>query len=125
MCLLIKKSDKILEATENIVCYKILEKFNKKYRTPFMEKYVQIRKTYHSEITTNIYGDMDMINLGLHSFKSLDGVKLYQEDNDIIVKCIIPKGSQYYLGTFGSSSTRSAESYASDTLTYVEIIKNK
>lgn len=35
---------------------------------------------------------------------------------DVVTKCIIPKGSKYYIGEFNNTI-----SYASDTLKYVQI----
>lgn len=73
---------------------------------------IKIGKTY----TSDLEKEDDRIEKGLHSFKSLGVAKKFSHNK--IVKCIIPKGSTYYIGKFGNFI-----SYASDKLTYVEIIK--
>ncbi len=81
------------------------------YQTFYQGFKVEMGETYTSELEKT----GDTIEKGLHSFETMKGAKLY---SSTVAKCIIPKGSQYYEGMFGSSV-----SYASDTLTYVEIVK--
>lgn len=88
------------------------EKILSSLSTPYQEFPVEIGKTYLSDLTKKY----DEIYKGLHSFKSLDFIKRFV-NVEVVVKCIIPKGSTYYKGEFGN-----CVSYASDTLTYVEEI---
>jgi hypothetical protein len=89
-----------------------VELISKSLTTPFRYSPVEIGKTYESEL--EVCGDT--IEKGLHSFKKV--VRPYYKDNAIFVKCIIPKGSKYYEGLFNDRI-----SYASNKLTYLEIIE--
>jgi len=82
------------------------------YVTPYQREVVEIGKTYISDLDT----ETNNIEIGLHSFVHFNNLPARNEN--VFVKCIIPKGSQYYKGKFDFD-----DSYASDKLTYVEIIK--
>lgn len=84
----------------------------KGYVTPYRYFPVEIGKTYHSELIR----EDNEVNIGLHSYKFMEDARLDTEGY-IIVKCIIPKGSEYYEGVFWDEI-----SYASNCLQYVEII---
>ena len=56
------------------------------------------------------------IEKGLHSYLEVPSKEEMEED-EVLVQCIIPKGSEYYEGYFGSNP-----SIASDTIKYVKII---
>lgn len=121
MCLEIQKDAKILIAAEDIVCYKIVKnpnEYHKNYRSYFQLTDIEIGKTYISCLNRV----KNSIEEGLHSMGHYYGVSLlryYLADiNSSIVKCIIPKGSSYYVGEFYSNI-----SYASDKLIYVEFCK--
>ena len=81
------------------------------YETPYQYMKVEMGETY----TSDLINLGKRVEIGLHSFKTM---KYAKSVSSIVAKCIIPKGSQYYEGMFGSYA-----SYASDCLTYVEIIK--
>ena len=111
-------------ATKDIVCYKGLIQLRDELITPYKRVSIEIGKTYKS-IISNKDGE---IHLGLHSFKTLKELKNWATGSGWrrawwgkaggeYIKCIIPKGSTYYIGTFDCW-----KSYASDALTYVEII---
>lgn len=114
-------------AKEDIVCYKLLIKSSPHtgdripkldvYYTPFQLTQIKVGKTYKSYL----YEDELQVTLGLHSFAELHSNKAFWPlDFDFIAKCIIPKGSSYYVGIFMSK-----KSYASDTITYVEVKDKK
>jgi hypothetical protein len=86
------------------------------FLTPFQNVEIKIGETYKSELIG--YGLS--IEDGIHSFKSLEAAKRIAsfDKNSFVVKCIIPKGSKYYVGEYGNGHV----SYASDTLKYVEIL---
>jgi hypothetical protein len=83
--------------------------------TPFQNVEIEIGETYKSKLIRNGLSIED----GIHSVKSLKVAKrltsLYE--TTFVAKCIIPKGSEYYIGNFNGYV-----SYASDTLKYVEIL---
>ena len=64
------------------------------------------------------------ITKGLHSFAILHDCMndanswAFTNNKTVLVKCVIPKGSCYYVGEFGGD-----KSYASDKLVYVEELK--
>ena len=93
-------NDKIIRNTEIIG-----------YQTIYQGFKVEIGETYTSELEKID----DSIEKGLHSFETMEDAKYLSH---IVAKCIIPKGSKYYKGTFLGDI-----SYASDRLTYIEIIK--
>lgn len=127
MCLVLEnKNDKPQIATEDIYCYKVLLKNfrDQGLATLYTKTPVSIGSTYESGFSFTEWGDIDC---GLHSFG-----RLIQANNFIDVwlipstveyvlcKCVIPKGSRYYQGSFVSCL-----SYASDKLTYLEIIEDE
>jgi len=128
MCLVIKKNSKVKTAKEDIICYKFVE--SKTYSpdihfTPFKYRPIEIGCSYESELKVEIDLDANKsVEIGLHSFKTITDCIRYalpyvdNNDNETIVKCIIPKGSQYYEGKFIS-----ARCYASTAITYVEVIE--
>jgi hypothetical protein len=133
MCLEKIGDEKIAE--KDIICYKVLvrKRRNISYVTPFQEYTIIIGQEYHSPLAIR-YGDT--IDIALHSFKTLRGVKSFineieKRDHDnwcvcegeyFPVKCSISKESIYYEGEFGSKG-RYWKGYASDKLKYIEILK--
>lgn len=83
-------------------------------KTTYQNANVKIGKTYKSELKREPLE----INVGLHSFKNLDDAKRDAYNICIFAKCIIPKGSKYYIGFY-----KSYTSYASNKLKYVDIVK--
>lgn len=141
MCLEYVKTKEPLIATKDIKVYKwlivssfsyfnpetndgiVVSKREPIYVTPYRWTQVKIGETYTSildpvKIGQNCWGKPSPeVEKGLHSFGALKSAK---EDNigGVICECVIPKGSKYYKGSFGGNV-----SYASDTLTYIRIIK--
>lgn len=95
-------------------------KFVKQIITPFQGAIVEVGNTYESELRVDVYYDNYEINKGLHSFEFLNDCQFYSKDacNKHVVKCVIPKGSEFYKGSFSGYS-----GYASNKITYVEIVK--
>jgi hypothetical protein len=83
--------------------------------TPYQNVEIKIGETYKSKLIKND----SLIEDGIHSFKSLKVAKRLAsfDENKFVAKCIIPKGSEYYIGNFNDYV-----SYASDTLKYVEVL---
>lgn len=128
MCLEIKKKSVAIIAEEDIECYKILKHSDvvlKWLATWYMNTLVELNKTYYSEIRIESCGwndRSDLITKGLHSYANLDdciadNLNDYKSRTWIIVKCYIPKGSEYYVGKFVAYS-----SYASNSIRYTDEI---
>jgi hypothetical protein len=83
--------------------------------TPYQKVEIKIGETYKSELIK--YGSL--IDEGIHSVKNLEDANYFVsfDEKRFVSKCIIPKGSEYYIGNFNGY-----DSYASDTLKYVEIL---
>ena len=133
MCLdLIKHSPKPFVAETDIVCYKFMRKLSRKqYQTPFQcmeiligEKYsineMRVRKLFtDDEINTAAVPDDTYVGSVHDGFHSLPSIKTaYYEtlmfSRRRVVKCVIPKGSTYFIGDFNGDI-----SYASNNIVYV------
>ena len=118
MCLIYAK---IKETTEDIVCYKVYISFEGKLRSPFMRSLApninEVAKTYLEEP----HGKGNCIERGFHSFANLEdtlkiGADIPQLFDMVVIKCIIPKGSKCYEGSFWGMT-----SYCSDSIKLIEI----
>jgi hypothetical protein len=133
MCLDINgKLEKKIAETD-IICYKHLKKLNNgNYLTPYQLDKVSIGETYESEVEVieweeNIFYQ---ISRALHSFADIKSCKKdadeelkslarNRDENDyVICRCVIPKGSEYYVGDFAYSLC-----YASNKIKYVKVVK--
>ena len=117
MCLYIREAEKYGKiATEDIKCYKVLRSYRSSaYWTPLQLCSVRLGERVEAigEIDTYVVDDRN-IGIGrgvIHTFATLEGAKefltehandyfLYvNEENDyIIVPCIIPKGTKFLRG---------------------------
>ena len=97
----------IKETIEDIVCYKIYVSFEGKLVSPYMRFPIpnidEITKTRLGKP----YGIGSCVDEGFHSFATLeDAINESEclarngEYNPIIVRCIIPKDSKCYVGSF-------------------------
>ncbi len=135
MCLVLNKNSKELIAETDIVCYKAAYRSFKVgwdyFTTPFQRDYVvKLCNTYNSNIDFGTeYGkrlknhkrvSKQTIERGLHSYKTRYACIKYNEGNDKIslIKCIIPKGSTYWVGKF-----QNYDGYASTAIKYLEVFK--
>lgn len=92
---------------------------NDLYFTKYRDIPVKIGETYYSDFSIIPYFDKFTVEKGLHSFvpeQDLKGLGYFWDDYEVIVECVIPKGSKYYIGKFDN-----LDSYASDTLKYVKL----
>jgi len=85
----------------------------KAYLTPYQRVEIEIGKTYTSDLEKK----EGIIEKGLHSFEKIEDIDFLYATYST-AKCVIPKGSTYYIGEFHGSV-----SYASDKLTYLEIVE--
>lgn len=113
MCLIVKGDGTPNIANRDIVCYKAVWQFSDRLCTYYRDVPIKLGKQYRSKLVYD-YGEVE---IGLHSLSSKEEARRLF-NHAIVVKCIIPKGSRYYVGTFGSS-----RSYASNKIKYLEIIK--
>lgn len=84
--------------------------------TPYQYTPIKLGETYTSSLERiERYGNYE-VEEGLHSYLEVPS-KEEMEENEVLVQCIIPKGSEYYEGYFNNNP-----SIASDTLKYVKLI---
>ena len=129
MCLHIKRFTSLRKARRDITVFKKLSGYpslqslivpsdHTAYFTPFQRMEVYIGETYHSElrISSNPFeGRGRHVDKGLHAWRT--EAKCRGANAGILavnVKCIIPKGSQYYIGR--------SKDIVSDTLKYIQIL---
>jgi hypothetical protein len=88
--------------------------------TPYQNAEIKIGETYKSKLIKND----SLVEEAIHSLKNLESANYFASFNEkrIVAKCIIPKGSEYYVGKYGYNGFDGFDSYASDTLKYVEIL---
>lgn len=100
-------------AKSDIVVWKHLEKWEGTFYTTYYNMEIELGKIYKSKLDQS--DEWGGVEIGLHSFKlKKEAVEDGQEeDADVVVKCIIPKGAKYYKGTFGNF-----ESYVSNSIMY-------
>lgn len=106
MCLITNNTRKYI-AEKDIVCYKIVnirdtEIISYWYGFPY-----ELNKKYTIQVLRPIFMKNDDIRIeeGFHSYRNLDIAKGYVYCSmlnllpEIIVKCIVPKGSEYYISS--------------------------
>ena len=120
MCLVDAKIKKI---TEDIVCYKV---YYISFKGELVSPYIRSLAPNMNEITkTRLgkpYGIGICVNEGFHSFATLEDAVNEKENilrhcHKVIVKCVIPKDSKCYVGTFGRRI-----SYCSESIILKEIV---
>ena len=131
MCLITTKNIPEI-AQEDIVCYKfyVLHKVKDDINSPYdKDKYLSpyrgvpapnINEVANTELDKAYLCDSNTSNLkyfvmkGFHSYKYLDDLikelSFWLSYDTMIFKCIIPKGTKYYEGTFDGSSSYCSES---------------
>ena len=120
MCLV---DAKIKEITEDIVCYKVYVSFEGKWVSPYMMSSIpnmnETTKTLLGEPRSN----WNCVYEGFHSFATLEDAinesecwTRHYDCDPIIVRCIIPKDSKCYIGSFWGRT-----SYCSDSIKLIEI----
>ena len=120
MCLV---DAKIKETTEDIVCYKVYVSFEGRLVSPYMRSSIPNMNETTKTLLGEPYSDWNCVYEGFHSFAILEDAinesgHLARHDNcnPIIVRCIIPKDSKCYVGSFWGRT-----SYCSDSIKLIEI----
>lgn len=108
---------KLMIAKKDITCYKILYRTNANdssgtwYKTPWYNFVMRLNIPYKEhgdfDIVRNSVGGRFFVNGGgFHSFAYEEDARTYINDmwlgSLVIAECVIPKGSEYYTGIFGS-----------------------
>ena len=83
------------------------------HKTIYQNFTVKIGETY----TSSLEKIGDTVYEGLHSYANIRDTLRSIFGDEVIARCIIPKGASYYKGTYNGST-----SYASNALTYVELV---
>ena len=133
MCLYTKQTEPEI-AKEDIVCYKYYGVLKECGRTKLMSPYrgapaPDLNEVAHTDLdeTSKVFcrgnTNYNIVDKGFHSFKNFDDIKeeltYIGEMADIIVfKCIIPKGSKFYLGIF-----KYFLSYCSDQIKLINTVE--
>lgn len=125
MCLDIKFDARECIATKDITCYKLVETTGwgrSPYKTFYMSKRIKLGVMYRSSIEIKRRPFNIEIHRALHSFRTKTDLfdrypKSTRFRNVHVMKCIIPKGAKYYMGTFNG-----CRAYASNRLRYDEIV---
>lgn len=126
MCLDLGKVAEVLIAEKDIKCYKVcLRTGSSTYRSPYQNAPIQLGVKYSSKLNViELYPDGYGVERGLHTFISSSGVIAFARNSysrpPVILRAVIPKGSCYYKGRFGSYG-----SYCSDTIIYTEVFETK
>ena len=103
MCLITNEPEQI--ADKDIICYKVLKvsyESNKcTYFTPYQNKRVFLNKNLlasgKEEIVNNFFSFKSIGKGFIHVYSTLEIARKYLSNNEkIIVKCIIRKGTRYY-----------------------------
>lgn len=137
MCFYIHSKHKTAKiAKKDIICYKILSKFNTRL---YLDNFIHEKGIYFSSIKNYIYNFNEnkkyisnikvenanywnnyneCIHIGIHSYSSIKRCRSYPYSRVVIVKCIIPKGSTYYYNP-------DKQEYVSDTIEFIELIDPK
>lgn len=123
MCLI---RAKIKETVEDIVCYKLYISFEEELKSLFRRSLApnmnEIAKTYLEEP----YDTGNYVDRGFHSFANLEDAlqtganisRLYNNMDIVVIKCIIPKDSKCYVGSFWGMT-----SYCSESIKLIELIE--
>ena len=121
MCL--DKISRVCIAKEDIVVYKHVMKRKDGYVSSYRKKEVKFNELLTSDIQIVRKSDVRIIERALHSFVNLSDARLEAEHwKEVLVKCVIPKGSRYHKGEFEGIYT--VDSLASNQLIYTEVIED-
>ena len=104
MCLLTNNLYKYI-AEKDIICYKIVYLQGKEIISFWYDFPYELNRKYTTQVLQPIpmpNGDIS-IEKGFHSYRNLDTAKgdvwLSLMESLVIIKCIVPKGSEYYINS--------------------------
>lgn len=120
MCLTNITTKEPLIADKDIIVYKHITRFGETFKTSYRYSPVIIGEEYKSKLKKYINNE-SKLDIGLHSYCNEDDARVGAERyEEVLVECLIPKGSKYYKGLFCFKE----ECYASNKLRYVKILKD-
>jgi hypothetical protein len=103
-------------AKEDITCYKVVNYREEKIVSEYKKFVYDIDKLYKlDEPLKEINGQIEK---GFHSYTKLRIAVGDKTDYQIVIKCIIPKGSVYFISDY-------YEEYVADAIIIKEILVNK
>lgn len=123
MCFIIRKgSEQFIIAKKDIVCYKVMFPISEKeVRSPYMLSVYTLGQRYSRPFAIKLSRPRranDEISIGYHSYSTIDRALLetyYSNGTYCITKCIIPKGSTYFVDPYNKE-------YVSNSITIKENI---
>ena len=107
---------------EDMVCYKVYVSFEGKLVSPYMRSPMPNMNEITKTRLGKPYGSGRCVDEGFHSFANLEdalkiGADIPQLYDIVIIKCIIPKDSKCYVGSFWGMT-----SYCSESIILKEIV---
>lgn len=130
MCLILGKDQEKKVAKTNIECFKVVEKYEDpngavEYFSFFQTTPIDVGVVMRSELgrpRAEQRGGKNIKTIyeGFHSFSTTESIERHFRfpiNSFNVFRCIIPKGSEYYVGTFGE-----VENYCSNAIKYIEKI---
>lgn len=114
-------------AKSDLIRYKVVIPCNDYFKTPYARMDIRLNTLYKSRLIVSLEYNKNIVNEGIHTFKTLKEAKAelntWSYPVDTILKCIIPKGSKYYDGKFRLNyKGDTVSSTASDKIIYKEVI---
>lgn len=105
MCLFTKQQEAKI-ANENIIVYKLLHCNNGVLRPPIFSSYIyKLRKLNSTNIELSPVLDLGYnVYQAFHAFTTIHNALTSSivRNNVLLYKCVIPKGSEYYISVCGS-----------------------
>ena len=102
---------------EDMVCYKVYVSFEGKLRSPFRGSLAPNMNEVTKTRLGKPYGIGSCVDEGFHSFATLEDAinesecwTRHYDCDPIIVRCIIPKDSKCYIGSFWGKTAYCSES---------------
>ena len=96
MCLVTSQFEPLI-AKKDIVVYKCLIKQATTLVSPYIGFIYKLRTLYEASLGVTIYNNTTVIAEGFHAYS--DKKHALRKWNNEVYKCIVPKGSKYYLST--------------------------
>lgn len=115
---------KRMTAKRDITVFKTVEEIEGlsevRFWSPYRDYEYRIGDTYYGRLKLGEYEfNLPVVHIGFHSYKyKSEACDDVMGGKEVILKCIIPKGSEYYIGTFAG-----VQCYASNSIKIIKAIK--